>query len=131
MVSTTGAYNLRFLFDDRSKVNFEGITKFDYLHDWTYSDENFNVNLIQGQYYYLEMWYKNDIAGGYAKLNWTPPGSSEEVTPASVLYYRRHVGSTPYQVSVTCPTGYSGVDASSPYKCREICGDGIRIGDEI
>lgn len=93
--------------------------------------QNFNVAMTAGQYYQLRVWYQNYL-GDQALYNyWTKPSSSEELVPGSAFYYRRHVGSTPYQVSVACPTGYSGTEIAYPYKCKEICGDGLRVGSEI
>jgi cysteine-rich repeat protein len=131
LAPATGNYYFQFDHDDGLKIQFEGDIKYDTLGVIAAASTNFVASMVAGQYYYLKIWLQNALGPGLIQTYWTVPGSTYIDIPSSNYYYRRHVGSTPYQVSVSCPSGYSGTNVASPYICKEICGDGLRVGSEI
>ena len=50
--------------------------------------------------------------------------------PTSNYYLTSLVGSSPFQVTVSCPAGYYGNLVSSPNAWATICGDSIKAGSE-
>jgi hypothetical protein len=131
LAPATGNYYFQFDYDDGLQIEFEGDIKFAALDVISEITSNFTASLVGGQYYQLKVWLQNAWGPGGVKAYWTVPFSTYTDIPSSAYYYKRYVGSTPYQVSVTCPTGYSGTNLAYPYICKEICGDGIRVGSEI
>ena len=55
---------------------------------------------------------------------------SSTLIPSQHLYYPTKVNGSPFNVESTCPFGYSGLNSSSPYLCKEVYDDGYRVGDE-
>ena len=87
--------------------------------------------MIAGQAYsfvvnFLESW-------GYAQIyfRWSTPTMAQITIPSNYFYYTKKVASSPYQITVNCPTGYSGSVASSPTKCITVWGDGVKAGTEV
>lgn len=115
LAPSSGEYYIQVDFDDGMQVQFENDIKYAGLNVLDGVSRNFNESMEAGQYYFFKVWQQNSYGPGNVSVSWIPPGGSFSLIPASAYFYRRHVGSTPYQVSVACPTGYSGTDPTSPY----------------
>ena len=54
--------------------------------------------------------------GGPAQLSlsWSYPGRSKTIVPSNSYHVPEYVASSPYLVTVICPTGYGGDTLSNP-----------------
>ena len=87
--------------------------------------------MVQDQYYHIEAHFAEATGGATVKFYWAYSGQSKIIVPSEYWYYPRHVASSPYTVSIPCPSGYTGTNSSNPNVCSEICGDGKKVGDEV
>ena len=127
---TTDTYTIYFINDDGSKITWEGVVKSNHLFIYFAYTDTFTVSLVQNQYYDFAINYFQN-GGNYAlKLQWSTSTMSQQTIPASAFTTTDFVGSSPFQVTTSCPTGYSGSDSSSPTAWKEICGDGLKVGTE-
>ena len=93
--------------------------------------DSFSIQLTANTYYDIEYDGYNGPAAFSVYLYWSSPSISKVAIPSSAFVVPEIIGSSPIQVTVVCPTGYTGDDASSPYACKEIWGDGLRVGVEV
>jgi cysteine-rich repeat protein len=116
--------------DDGWDFFWDGVLKLSYFGTITSVFDSFSITVTADQFYLFEIKYRQYRKPKYLILEWSGPHTSLEVIPDYVYYYYQYIGSQPYQVVVNCPRGYYGNITSSPYRCKEICADGIRAGDE-
>jgi len=72
--------------------------------------------MVKDQYYRVlvkfgEIWGSADVI-----LDWSYSGQARTLIPSSQWFYPGYVGSSPYNVTISCPTGYTGTDAANPNK---------------
>jgi cysteine-rich repeat protein len=82
------------------------------------------------QFYQFRIDFSENTGEAEIRLYWSYTGQAKTLIPDEYLYYPSYVGASPIQVSVNWPTGYTGSDPTSPYKCIEVAGDGRRVGKE-
>ena len=119
-------YTLYLLKDDYAIVYVEGVSK----ASGTGGTHSFTQFLNMNQFYTIKIsWIEY---GGIAsvELDWSYTGQAQIAIPSQNLYYPAYVASSPLNVVATWPFGYTGYNSSSPTRCKEICGDGYRIGVE-
>ena len=63
-------------------------------------------------------------------MYWSSSTISQQVIPASYFFLLSIVSSSPLQITTNCPNYYSGSNPSYPTICKEIWGDGVKIGSE-
>jgi cysteine-rich repeat protein len=127
----SGTYSFTVNNDDGSYFRFNEVVYINrYGHPGNFAD-SFSVTLTAGTFYPFEIRYFQISAGKLLIVKWSGPSTSYQVIPSSMYFYPEYFGSIPYHVIVTCPAGYSGTNPLSPYKWKEIWGDGIRIGAEL
>ena len=127
---TTNTYTFYFYNDDGSKIIFDGVVKADHFGAQYVGEEIFSVSLIQNNYYDFVIYYYQSGGWYNLKLNWSTSSMTEQNIPSSAYYNIDVVGSSSYQNPVSCPTYYSGSNPSYPTICKEIWGDGVKIGSE-
>jgi hypothetical protein len=86
--------------------------------------------MVADQYYHIEAHFGESTGGADYEMRWSYSGQSKIVIPSSAWFYPEYVANSPYNVTVTCPTGYIGTNSSNPNVCSEECGDGNEVGDE-
>jgi hypothetical protein len=72
--------------------------------------------MVKDQYYHLVAQFAEDTGGAIAKMYWSYSGQARTLIPSSQWFYPGYVGSSPYNVTISCPTGYTGTDAANPNK---------------
>ena len=90
----------------------------------------FTQALTAGAYYDLMIEFFNNEGAVAIKLEWSSPTIPKQLVPSSNLSKIDLIGSSPYQLIVNWPTGYTGSDPTSSTACIEIWGDGIKVGTE-
>ena len=93
--------------------------------------DSFTIQLTANTYYDILYEGYNGPAGYSVAVYWSSPSIFKVAIPSSAFVVPEIIGSSPIQVTVVCPTGYTGNDASSLYACKEIWGDGLRVGVEV
>jgi cysteine-rich repeat protein len=128
----SGTFTIYILMDDGSSFYWDGVVKIERFNQPTTSNDfyTFTVAVAAGEFYLLEVCYRQVTGPKYLRLSWSGPSTPTQPIPNSAYYYYQYIGSQPHQVVVNCPRGYYGDITSSPYRCKEICADGIRAGDE-
>ena len=125
----TGSITFTLTWDDGADLSIDGVAKIS-KYGASSSSDSFTMSMTQDQYYYLKIKY-GEIGGGAAiTLYWAYSGVSQTVIPSTSYYYPNYVGSSPYTITLTCPTGYSGTVTAHPDQCYEIWGDSKKIGTE-
>lgn len=93
-------------------------------------NDQFSVSLNSNTYYDFMVSYFDGIFGGGIIVWWSTPTISKQVIPSTYFVQPGLVGSSPYQITSSCPTGFYGNLASSLTQCATVCGDGIKAGSE-
>lgn len=70
--------------------------------------------MVAGNYYRMKLNWGEYHGGALVRLWWSYGGVGKTVIPSSAYYYPEFVGSSPYQVTVSCPPGYNGNTVSNP-----------------
>ena len=63
-------------------------------------------------------------------MYWSYTGQAQTVVPSTSLYYPTYIASSPIQVTVTCPSGYTKTTSGGYPTCVTTWGDGYRVGSE-
>ena len=127
---TTNTHTFYFFNDDGSKILFDGEVKVNRLGNSGANTDAFSVSLIQNNYYDFVIYYFQ-IGGGIGLgLSWSSPTMSVQTIPSTAYFITVVVSSLPFQITVSCPIGYSGSNPSYPTVCKEIWGDGLKVGTE-
>ena len=79
--------------------------------------DTFTKSMTAGNYYDFNVDYREEHSWANLKAYWTTASIAKEIIPAAYFYTPNFIGSNPYQITVNCPTGYNGNDASSLYQC--------------
>jgi hypothetical protein len=127
----TGTFSIDTLRDDEIDFKWDGVLKINNFGLPGPQQSSFDVEMIAGQYYPFEIKFTNWVGPKYIMMSWSGPNTPFDIIPASAFEFPDYSYVQSYQVAVTCPTGYSGTDPSSLYVCKEICGDGLRVGSEV
>ena len=64
------------------------------------------------------------------QMYWSYSGVAKTLVPSTSLYYPSYVGSSPIQVTVTWPFGYSKTTSGGIPQCTLTWGNGVRDGSE-
>lgn len=116
----TGTFTIDILRDDEIDFIWDGVLKINNFGDPGPVETTFDVSMTAGSFYPFEIKYTNWYGEKYIKMSWSGPSTPLEVIPASAFVFPDYSISKDYQVTVVCPTGYSGSDPSYPYTCKEI-----------
>ena len=63
-------------------------------------------------------------------MYWSYSGVAQTIVPSTSLYYPSYVASSPIQVTVTWPSGYSKITSGGVPQCTLTWGNGVRDGSE-
>ena len=126
----TSTYTFYFGNDDGSRMYFNHDLKVDNLYSLGVFSNSFTVSLVEGAYYNFLIYYYQGPVYIKLTLSWSWDYFSITPVPSSAFTTNDIIGSSPYLMTTVWPTGYRGSDPSSPTKWKEICGDGIKVGDE-
>ena len=63
-------------------------------------------------------------------MYWSYSGVAQTIVPSTSLYYPSYVASSPIQVTVTWPSGYSKITSGAIPQCILTWGNGVRDGSE-
>ena len=128
---TTETYSFFFQQDDGAKLSIDDAVIINRIGElWTWTN-TFTQSFTANTFYDLKIdFYQGPLALGL-KLYWSTPTISQVIIPSSYFYYGEIVGSSIYQISVFCPTGFYNNIASSPTSWATLWGDGIKAGSEI
>lgn len=116
----TETYSFTLNHDDGSKFLLDGVTKVDRQGISGAHTDTFTASLVAGEYYDVFIYYYQDGGPAKMKLSWSSASISSQIIPSTYYHYVQYLGSSPFQITVNCPTGYSGTDPSSPMQCKEI-----------
>ena len=89
-----------------------------------------SADLSKSKYHNLYILYQQSYGHSDFILEWASPSISRQIIPTSNYYSTRLVGSSPFQITVSCPVGYTANIPSSPNTWVAIWGDGIKAGSE-
>ena len=128
--TTTETYTFYLTHDDGSRLTLDRVVKINYYGTVWQWYNTFTQALTAGTYYDLMIEFFNNQGPVGLKLEWSSPTISKQLIPSPNLSKIDLVGSSPYQITVSWPTGYTGSDPTSPTTCKELWGDGIKIGTE-
>lgn len=92
--------------------------------------ESFTATLVQDQFYEIQIDWSDIINDASISLEWSYTSQPQVVIPSTNFWVPEYVDSSPYTVTVVCPTGYEGDYVSTPNVCVEKCGDGLEVGTE-
>ena len=128
--TVTDTYTFYFIYDDGSTIIINGDTKVDLFGRGCLWTSSFDISLISGEYYEIEIFFFQNLYGAKIILEWSSRTISRQVIPSSYYSSPTNVLASPLQVSVDCLSGYTGSNPSSLTTWKEICGDGIKVGSE-
>jgi cysteine-rich repeat protein len=126
----TATYTIFAFYDDGIILKIDNIVKINDPRDRWYQETNFTMNLVQDQYYSVEIEWRESVLGACLNLSWAYNSVPKQIIPNIYLGKSEFVSSSPYQGVVTCPTGYTGEDPNHPTTCYPIWADGLRVGSE-
>ena len=124
---TTQTYTFNWWVDDGPAYILLNSETSYYIDYWT----QFSLSLTAGKPYDMRFQWLNTIGNLVLKLYWSTSTIGYQYVPSSYYYVMRKVGSSPIQITVSWPNGYSSSQSSYPNQCHEIWGDGIKIGNEM
>lgn len=81
------------------------------------SSGSFNINLNANQRYDVYIEFRQDFGSAYIYVYWSSPHISQVAIPASAFTEKNGIGMSQYDVTVTCPPGYTGENPASPALC--------------
>ena len=116
--------------DDWGKILIDGVTKSNTLYSEFVSYAVFTVDFSTSKFHNLYVKYQQSYGGASMSLEWSSPSTSRQIIPTSNYYITKLIGLSPFQITVSCPSGYYGNLASSPNAWATIWGDGIKAGSE-
>ena len=126
----TGTVTLRLVTDDGADLSVDGVTYISNFGSSCVCEDSFDLAMSADSYYLVEISYQQQLHGSRLQFYWNYTGVSEEIIPSTSYYYSpTWLGSSPYNLTYTCPAGYS-LTTGSPNACITTCGDGLRAGDE-
>ena len=125
----TGDIVISLLADDYATLYIDGTLRIT-ATEGTLQWYSYTLSATLNTYYSLKVnWYqKTDLA--MLLLYWQYSGVSFSAIPSTNLLYPQYVGTTPITVTLNCPAGYQGNDASNPERWFAWCGDGFRVSTE-
>ena len=124
--STTETYTFTYCWDDGpAYILMNSVTTY-MANGWN----SFSLSLTSGKPYDFRFKWFNTFGNAILKLYWSTSTISNQFIPSNYYYVMRNVGSSPIQISVSWPTGYSSGQPSYTNLCHEIWGDGIKVGSE-
>ena len=114
---TTEVYTLYVYQDNGAKTIIDGVTKADHFADGLIvTTDTFAVSMNAGQSYSLVIYLLETFGWSSVKMYWSTPTIPYQLIPKDYFFYTKKVASSPYQITVNCPYGYTGSDPSSPTK---------------
>ena len=126
---TTDSYTFYTYSDDDNALYFNGVLKF---NGWAPASryQQTTVNLIQNQIYNIQINYREQGGGAEMHFSWSWSSFTQTIVTSANMYDENYVSSSPYTVTSSCPTGYSGSITTGQTQWKELCGDGKRVGIE-
>ena len=116
--------------DDSGQVIIDGVSKSNTLGTPVNPSVVFTADMSTQNYHNFYYKYEQSCCGTWSVFEWSSPSTSRQVIPTTYFYVTTLVGSSPYQITVNWPTGYTGSDPTSPTVWKEVWGDGIKVGTE-
>ena len=113
--------------DDNSTFTLDGSLL---ITNNCWSSTTGSISLIKNQYYKGYVAYTQISSTANLYLKWSYTGQATTVIPATSLYYPAYVGSSPIQLTVTCPSFYTPSSASGTPSWIVNWGDGLRYTTE-
>ena len=126
----TDTYNFTLVSDAGNMWNFDGYIANNNINPVgkrTYYYNNVLLNAFQT--YTILIDFADWSVNTEIQLYWKTSTVSNQTIPAENLSIPYDVSSSPYQVTVNCPTGYT-VGGSAMNQCVTLCGDGLVYGSE-
>ncbi|CAI2363878.1 unnamed protein product [Moneuplotes crassus] len=125
----TGAYTLSLVQDNGSTLRINGVALINKFRlDW-YGTDYVTYNFNAFETYEVQIDWVDFSGPGGIKLGWDS-GSGDMFIPPENYAVANDIGSSPLQISVSCPEGYEQVSSTTD-QCRSICGDGLLVGPEV
>jgi cysteine-rich repeat protein len=126
----TGTVTLNLYVDNYGALWVDGIQKFNYMTaSWVWTRST-TVSMIKDQFYHIEAHFGEITGGAIVQMSYSYTGQPSTIIPTSQFYYPEYVSSSPYTVTVTCPTGYNGTHPIISNKWVEVWGDSKKVGSE-
>jgi len=127
----TGSVTLYMYTEDYASLSVDGTLKFNYFTTASASEYSTVISMTAGNYYQIDARWGETTGSATVRLSWSYSGQAKTVIPSTSWFYPEYVGSSPYTVTVTCPTGYTGTNTTNPDVCSEVCGDSKKVGAEV
>ena len=115
--------------DDHALTVIDGVTKTTLNEFWCMT-VTFTVDFTTANYHTFYMKYDSITGRAFLKSEWLSSSIGRQIIPTNNYYTTSLVGSSPIQITVNCPVGYTGDDPTSPLAWKEVWGDGIKVGTE-
>ena len=128
---TTDTYTFSLYHDNGCEAVIDGVTWFD-LHTVTSGvfTQTKTMALNAGQSYSFVVNFLETLGKAEIFLKWSTSTMALTPIPSNYFFYTKKVASSPYQITVNWPTGYYSNIPSSPTKCKEVWGEGIKAESE-
>ena len=99
--------------DDGADLYLEGVRQINRfgIGGGVYS---FSYAMTADTNYYLTINWQENAGQAKIELYWSYTGVATTLIPPTNFVWPKFVGSSPYTFTVTCPTGYTAVDAAHP-----------------
>ena len=126
----TGTLSFNIIEDNGWNLWFDGVQKTNSFDGWGTANEWFSVSVTKDQYYDLLIRWINGWCFFNLILYWQGGSISNQVVPSTAFFQEAMVTSSPIQITVSWPTGYTSGQPSYTNVWHELWGDGIRVGSE-
>ena len=128
---TTEVYTFYVKQDNGARTIIDNVIMTDHYGQEIVVTDVFTKSLNAGQSYSLVIYFWEISGVSYCDVYWSTPTIPYQLIPKTYYFYTKKVASSPYQITVNCPYGYTGSDPSSPTKWVIQWGDAIRMGTEV
>ena len=126
----TGTLEFNIVQDNGWNVWFDGVQKVNSLNAASTFNDWFAASVVKDRYYDLLIRWINGWGPFNLYVYWQGGSISNQIIPSTAFFQEAIVTSTPIQITVSWPTGYTSGQPSYTNVCHELWGDGIKVGSE-
>jgi len=116
----TGTITLYMYVEDHGALWVDGTQKFDHMGTVAATEYTATFTAVTGNFYHIEAHWGETTGQAVVSLSWSYSGQTKIVIPSTSWTYPEFVSTSPFTVTVTCPSGYTGTNATNPNVCSEI-----------
>ena len=116
----SGSVTLYMYTDSYAALWVDGTSEFNFMTTACTCERSTTVTMVAGQYYHIEAHWGDTTGAAEVDFRWSYTSQAKITVPTEYWYYPEYVGTSPYTVDVSCPSGYTGTNSSNPNVCSEI-----------